>query len=60
MDRLDLSPVSRPVTPAGARVGDVAPPSVVHPGHLIGPLSAASFGGYAIATTLVVLLWHLM
>jgi hypothetical protein len=27
---------------------------------LIGPLSAASFGGYAIGITLVVLLWHLM
>jgi hypothetical protein len=27
---------------------------------LIGPLSAASIGGYAIAITFVVLIWHLM
>jgi hypothetical protein len=33
MDRPDVSPVSRPTTPAGARVDDVAPLSVVRPGQ---------------------------
>ena len=43
MDRFDLSPVSRPATPAGARVGDVAPPSVVHPGKNSASPIATSF-----------------